>query len=605
MKQIDMARQPKKQIEKVVAKQSRIKISDDAINLVGKFSSIFKKYSMKSTAEKISGIYKTAVRDRFSVAVVGEFSTGKSTFINNLFGSDFLPVSNLPSTALMTRIRYNGKKSLVVVNEKGEKVKTLPLEKSSWNGLTANHFGGEDAKGSVYIGLDDEWLRTNNIEIIDTPGAGDLDEKRVQVIGDALIGCDGAIIATRATEALSMSEKLFIEQRLISRKTPFMMLIITKLDQIPLRERKKMVEFVIKKLDSWGMDIPVFVPYNVEMPDDTYSDIIGMDKIKNKMSEWVADPVRVKLTEEWIMSNVLQTVQTELDSLEEQLLLRQEADETKRNENINKKKQLVQDAKNEWKSIRDKFLEKSNECCRAAFEKSEEFKMTITERLHYDVSHVSDMQKWWNSDYPYRLKIELTNMSVAMDSVITRKISDDARWLNNILEKQFKTHVMYNDEIRIMEKNLLKDSDVQDLHLENLNTKRNLARIGTTVLSIALYPVCMGAGVVPLIATMGVSTGSGILSEKLFSSKIEKQRELVKSAITMNVPQIVSRSMADANTRIRAIYTDMLKSAVEKEKEWIEKQNETIEKSIKPISNEHFEKLKAFKNELKAALRTI
>ena len=82
-----------------------------------------------------------------------------------------------------------------------------------------------------------------------------------------------------------MSEKLFIEQRLITRKTPFMMLIITKLDQIPLRERKRLVDFVTQKLKAWGMDIPVYVPYNVEMPDDTYDDIIGIDKIKEKIVE--------------------------------------------------------------------------------------------------------------------------------------------------------------------------------------------------------------------------------------------------------------------------------------------------------------------------------
>ena len=597
----------KKQPEKVVAKQARpkLKLSQDAVDVIGRFSAIFKKYSMKSTAEKIANIYKTAVRDRFSVAVVGEFSTGKSTFINNMFGRDFLPVSNLPSTALLTRIRYSAKESLVVVDEKGQKVKTLPLEKSSWRGLTANNFYGEDAKGSLFVGLEDEWLRTNNVEIIDTPGAGDLEENRVQLIGDALLGCDGAIIVTRATEALSMSEKLFIEQRLITRKTPFMMLIITKLDQIPLRERKRLVDFVTQKLKAWGMDIPVYVPYNVEMPDDTYDDIIGIDKIKEKIVEWVCDPVRAKLTEEWVMSNVLQKVQSELDSLEEQLMLRQEADENKRRDSINKKRQLVEDAKAEWENLRVRFLERANDCSRAVAEKAAEYKVTITERLQYEASHTNDLQKWWNSDYPYRLKIELANMSAGMDNVVTRRIADDARWFNNILERQFKTHVMYNDDIRVMDKNVLKDTDVQNLVFEDINKKRNIARIGTTVLSIALYPICMGASIVPIVATMGVSTGASIFSEKIFGSKIEKQREVVKSAIATNVPMIVDRSMADCESRLRKIYADMMKSALEKEKEWIEKQNEAIANSIKPMSDENIKKLTAFKNELKTALRAI
>ncbi len=597
----------KKQPEKVVVKQMqpRLKISQDAIDVIGRFSAIFKKYSMNSTAEKIVNIYKTAVRDRFSVAVVGEFSTGKSTFINHMFGRDFLPVSNLPSTALLTRIRYSTNETLVVVEESGKKVKNLPLEKSSWNGLTANNFYGKDAKGSVYVGLEDEWLKTNNVEIIDTPGAGDLEESRVQLIGDALLGCDGAIIATRATEALSMSEKLFIEQRLITRKTPFMMLIITKLDQIPLMERKRLVDFVVGKLAQWKMDIPVFVPYDVEMPDDTYDNIIGIDKIKGKIVEWVCDPVRAELTEEWVMSNVLRTAESELDSLEEQLMLRQEADENKRRENINKKKQLVEDAEAEWEKLRIRFLERANDCNRAVLEKANEYKMTITERLQYEASHNNDLQRWWNSDYPYRLKIELTNMSAGIDSVVVRRISEDARWFNTVLERQFRTHVMYNDELRVMDRNLLRDTDVAALNFENINKKRNMVRIGTTVLSIALYPICMGVNIVPIVATMGVSTGAGIFSEKIFGAKIEKQREIAKAAIAESVPKIVERSTADCTSRLQKIYADMMNSAIKKEKEWIEKQNEAIENSIRPMSDEHLKKLNALKNELKTALRTI
>lgn len=61
-------------------------------------------------------------------------------------------------------------------------------------------------------GINSKWLKENNIEIIDTPEAGDLSESRAKDIGDMLLGCDGAIITISAAAALSLTEKLFLEK---------------------------------------------------------------------------------------------------------------------------------------------------------------------------------------------------------------------------------------------------------------------------------------------------------------------------------------------------------------------------------------------------------
>jgi len=586
-------------------KVQKLRISREAIDTINGFSEIFCKYDMKPVAKKLVNTYKNAMKDRFSVAVVGEFSTGKSTFINKMLGRKLLPVSNLPSTALMTRIRYNEQESLIVTDEKGKKVKTLPLETASWRGLTAENFDGKDAKGTLYAGVNDEWLRINNVEIIDTPGAGDLEQERVRVIGDALRGCDGAIITTRATGALSMSEKLFIEQRLISKRTPFLMLVVTKLDQIPLRERVKMLDYITRKLDAWGMNIPVYVPYEVELTDNKYDHIIGMDKIKAQITKWVCNPERAELTEEWIMSNVLETVQSEINALEEQLMLQREADESKRQELIDKKKQLVSDAKVEWENLRINFLERANDCTRLISEKGAEYKMAIAERLQYEVSRNNDLKKWWTNDYPYRLKIELTNMSTAVENAVMRRISDDARWFNSSLEKHFKTHVVYNDNMRIMDKYLFSQADIGELNMEDITKKRTVAKVGTTVVTLTVALVLAACHVTPLIATMGVGTGSAIFSEKIFNSKIEQQRTIVKDAIAVNVPKIIDRSMSQSDARVRYIYSDIIKSALEKEKEWTDKQKEAIEKSVKPLSDEGLKKANDLKNELKEALMRL
>jgi Dynamin family len=44
--------------------------------------------------------------DRFQLAVVGQFSRGKSTLMNAFLGKPYLPMSALPTTSVITTVRY-------------------------------------------------------------------------------------------------------------------------------------------------------------------------------------------------------------------------------------------------------------------------------------------------------------------------------------------------------------------------------------------------------------------------------------------------------------------------------------------------------------------
>lgn len=576
-------------------------ISPDVINNLKTIQNVFVQNGMESAAKKIEAIFKQVKRDKFSVAVVGEFSRGKSTFINKMLEKEFLPVADLPTTAMMTRISYNPNDVMVLVNEKGAKVKTMPAKVSSWEGLTADNFTDNDPRGVVYAGIDNEWLAQSGVEIIDTPGAGDLEEKRARVIGDALMGCDGAIITISALAALSMSEKLFIEQRLISRKTPFLMLIITKLDLVPYNERADVVGYIKQKLSSWGMDIPVYIPYDIDLPVETYDNIIGIDKVKDAIAGWVNNPKRAKLTSEWLFARATQTINSEIDALNEQLLILQ-ADDDKREELIKDKKRLLSKAKIAWEDLRLQLLERGTDCYKLFVEKINESKASITERLQYEASHSNNLSKWWRDDYPYRLKIELSNLSSNVENLVSRKISDDARWFNTMLEQQFKSHVLFESE-RVTDKTFFDPGSINTIEFEDLDKKRQIVRVGTTVLSLAGAALCAAAGGMTLVATMGVSTGSSIISEKVFNGKIEKQRQIVKGAIAENVPNMIDSSISDSEMRLKAIYDDIIKSAVEKEQEWLAAQYTVIENSVKPKNTQQEEKIKALIDTLRGYVK--
>lgn len=540
---------------------------------------LLKEMDQPKLAARVEQMYKTAVSERFTAAVVGEFSRGKSTFVNAFLGQEILPVGILPTTAMLTRIRYNEKPVLLCFDQNGKRSAALPLKLDSWDGLVADNLEGSDPTGTAMVGINDPWLKEMNVELMDTPGAGDLEQKRAQVIGEALLSADAAIITVSANAALSDSEKLFIEQRLIARKTPYLMLILTKLDTIPLKERSRVVQYVHSRLESWGMNIPVYIPYEMEMPDDSYQDIIGMDKVKAQLSAWINDPERVQLTQRWLISKTLSVLSLAGDSLEEQKKLL-DADAEERAKKLAQKQEILSKAELVWGDLRVQMMTRCNACYDWLRKKTEESAAAITERLQYEATMTGAPQKWWRDSYPYRLKIELTNMASSVDTAVSRMVAADAKWLNMALEKQFKTNVSVEKET-IADKSIFGDfSGRKDVEFEDLDKQRNMVRIGTTVLTIGGALLCSSIGAFPLVATLGVGTGSSIISEKIFKDKVENQKEAIRKAIAQNVPELLENAMGESEKRIQDVYNDIIQEARIQEELWLQTQRELIVKAV-------------------------
>ncbi|MBQ4630384.1 MAG: dynamin family protein [Clostridia bacterium] len=520
-------------------------------------------------AANVAELMGNIVKDRFTVAVVGEFSKGKSTFINNLFEKEVLPVGNTPTTAMLTRIMYNSKEALVISDGKNPKI-TMPLSPKSWEGYTAD-LDGKDPTGVAFVGLDDQWLK-HGIEIIDTPGAGDLEEKRAALIGDALKGSDAAVITISAEVAMSMSEKLFIEERLISKKTPFLMLIVTKLDRIDEKQRSGVVRFIKQKLEMWNINVPVFIPYDVKIPGGEFEDIIGMDKVKSQIDSWIVAPERVKLTCEWVAQRVKAVLASAISELNEKKLIA-DADDNEKDKLISRKKELIDKAKNEWESLRLGMLERSNDAYKKLLIRADDFKKTLTERLSHELSHSSNPQKWLAEDYPYRMKIELSNFSASTEGFISKKIADDARWFNTNLDKSFKTNVLFSpDKYESVVPREVATGAESVLKLKDLTAARTVSRVGVSALSIIGFMACSSIGIPPIIGSTGITTGGTVISEVFFKKKIDSQRQTIKQEIEKNIPVIISKSMVHTEKRVKNMYDDIISEAHKLEKSWMENQ---------------------------------
>ncbi len=557
-------------------------------------SALLKNAELDASVSQINDLLTDLSKNRFSVAVVGEFSRGKSSFINRLFDRDFLPVANSPTTAMLTRIRYNPSDSLIITDPSGKNRTVLPLSEDSWDGFVADIDGNEPG-GVAFVGLPSDWLK-KGIEIIDTPGAGDLEEKRTKIIGDALRGSDGAIITISAEQALSMSEKLFIEERLITKKVPFLMLIITKLDRIPEEQRAGIVDYVKTKLEMWKYDIPVYVPSDVKIPGSKdYSAIVGMDKVKNQIDKWIVDPMRTNLTLQWISLKVISILNSAINLLSEKQMLAN-ADTAEKDELLANKKALLSKAENEWENLKIQMLERSNSCCKNMNRKISDMTNTLTERMQYELSRCGNPQKWWNQDFPYRMKIELTNLATSIENSTSSKFSEDSRWFNAMLERNFHTNVLVSHHSVIDQQqdfsNINADSTFE---IKDLSKIRNATKIGLSALTIAGYALCCSVGALPIIATTGVSTVGSIASEGLFKKKIDEQVETLRLELQKRVPEIIRDATKSSEGRVKSLYDNVIQEATKQENKWLEAQHKAIEESsstdVKTSESTDFEAL--------------
>ena len=71
----------------------------------------------------ISEITKYLKTEKIKVSVFGEFSCGKTTFLNALINEDILTVAYEPTTAVPTRIRFSKIFNVLVCKISGEILK--------------------------------------------------------------------------------------------------------------------------------------------------------------------------------------------------------------------------------------------------------------------------------------------------------------------------------------------------------------------------------------------------------------------------------------------------------------------------------------------------
>ncbi len=185
---------------------------------------------MKNSMELIEQVDCRLREHRFTVAVVGEFKTGKSTFVNALLGVDVVPTDVIPATATLNRITYGLESRIEVVFKDGHK-ESVAFDKLK-EYVTKEYVTTDllESLDEVVVYHPAPYLM-NNVDVIDTPGLND-DSSMTAVTLSVLPRIDAAILVISGLSPFSDFTRQFLEERLLSSDLGRVIFLVNRLGQL-------------------------------------------------------------------------------------------------------------------------------------------------------------------------------------------------------------------------------------------------------------------------------------------------------------------------------------------------------------------------------------
>lgn len=189
------------------------------------------------------------------VAVFGRFKAGKSSFLNHLAGRNVLPVSVVPLTAVITRLRFGAYERAEVRYLNGEK-KEIPLAEICFYVGEDHNPDNEKKVSTVEVELP-ALEPFDPLQFVDTPGLGSAFVHNTEATRDWLPNVGTALVAISSDAPLSERDLLLLEE--LRQHTPKIVLLLTKADLLTASQRAEVLDFVRQQiLRKWQTELPVF-----------------------------------------------------------------------------------------------------------------------------------------------------------------------------------------------------------------------------------------------------------------------------------------------------------------------------------------------------------
>jgi len=202
----------------------------------------------------LSTIVDRLSSNRYEIAIFGQVSSGKSSLLNHVIGSDVLPVGVNPITAVPTRIVYGATPRLIVASVGGQ-AQTLDVDRISDFATEQKNPSNQKAVVRLTLEYPSPRLR-DGIVFVDTPGLGSLATSGAEETRAYLPRCDLAVVLINAASPLSEDDVQLISA--INAAAIPARVLLSKVDLLGAEQQRDVTRYVSEQLRTQlGMDVPV------------------------------------------------------------------------------------------------------------------------------------------------------------------------------------------------------------------------------------------------------------------------------------------------------------------------------------------------------------
>ncbi|MEH1868010.1 MAG: dynamin family protein [Nostoc sp.] len=492
----------------------------------------------------------------FRLAFVGEFSRGKSSLVNRLLNADILPVGDLPTTATLTSI-VAGLEDRMEVQASKNGWETRPIEALSWRDLTAIDPDGSEQEviGQVRLTLTHPWLQALDVELIDTPGVGELNGRRAALALDVLSQCDASVFVVSATLPFSMTEATFLEQEVIGRHIPNILVAVSKLDTIPEEERLEVFNSICKRIAKISSKIAVLPLYPVS---DSNSETEVFAAVKAEIESMVAKGDRRTWRSRKIAGQITDYL-SNLIKVGELAISTAVMDANEKETALIKVNEEIKNAQIDWERIRLNLDQKRLQRTKVLQQKVMEAKAELLENLSLELKRTQDPKTWWEQDLPFRLRRELIRLSRQLESDVLKALALDFEWLQYEVSKLFSTNIS-SEEINTSEAVKI-DLNLQQFSLTEIEKYRIFTRLGGSAATI-----CSSVFGGPI--GIAVSTTIWIIGEQVIKEKLQEERKLLNQELEHSIDRSIDEYFKRLANRLRQLYNQLAEEIQEEKIAW-------------------------------------
>jgi hypothetical protein len=360
----------------------------------------------------------------FRVALAGAVNAGKATLVNRLVDRDTLPTGATVNIGQVVTIASQETNTLTV-SWPDDRHENRRLDRTSWLDLVDPETTSPTAIG---VGIVNGWLRDHDIEIVATPGTNESLE-RFALVRSAVAFSDAALLTVSADTPFSLTDRALLEEDLLARHVPNVLVVVTKLDHVAIVE--EVLEAVRVRVREVSSEIPVLAGPGLRTSGQTEIDAIRST---------IAELVRQSRPAHWRDRQIAARLADHLDGLvgvaeaddravrlasSERAILRE------------RKAAQVEACVRDWERSRVELARRRQNLTALLHQRIGEPRGQLLENLQFEVSKSDEPHKWWTNDLPYRFRQALIGLSERLEVTLVSRLTADLEWLEEEMARIF------------------------------------------------------------------------------------------------------------------------------------------------------------------------